>query len=81
MSSYIAAMQLTNNMVRPFMEHLPINPPEGEVVALCEDCGSELYEGEEVYQYDDMVFCDWHCLKSHLIDTLDIQYKTLGERE
>jgi len=78
-STYIDAFQVARDMVRPFMELLPINPPEGEIVALCEDCKNELHNGEEVLIYDNMVFCDWHCLKSHLIDTLDIQYKMLGE--
>ena len=45
-----------------FAQGLP-NPAEARVMAYCEGCGGEIYEGEDVYCVNgDIIHADWECL-------------------
>ncbi len=46
-----------------------------KVVACCQDCGHEIFEGEKVVEYGDDIFCNKECLAEHLLEIGMAQYK------
>ena len=36
------------------------------IIAYCEQCNGELYEGEEVWKHEDLLFCDENCFKDFI---------------
>lgn len=49
----------------------PLDPPEEVVVAHCDCCGDEIYEGEDVYEIDgDLIHedCLWDYAKRRFAD-------------
>lgn len=45
---------------------------EPKVICDCEDCGTEIYKGQDVVKHDGMYFCDIDCV----INWLDVCYIT-----
>ena len=42
-------------------------PKEPKVMGTCSICDCELFEGDEVTQYENELYCDRNCLKVQLI--------------
>ncbi|MBM7717176.1 hypothetical protein JOC94_004201 [Bacillus thermophilus] len=43
------------------------DPQAAREVGECENCGGEIYEGEQVVRYDGDLFCDTTCLSEYLL--------------
>ncbi len=52
-----------------------LEPPEGKVIAQCEQCLCEIYEGEMVYTHCGLIFCSEGCL----LESLDIIWLPVEE--
>ncbi len=49
-----------------FAQGLP-DPQDAEVMAYCEGCGGEIYEGEDVYVVDGVILhAEWDCLYQYI---------------
>ena len=59
-----------------FSQGLP-DPQDAEVIAYCEGCGGEIYEGEDVYVVEDgeILHAEWECL----VQYIDPEVKTIEE--
>jgi hypothetical protein len=54
----------------------PDDPAEAKVMAYCEGCGGEIYEGEGVYVIDgNILHANWECLR----DYIDPEIMTIEE--
>ena len=54
----------------------PPDPQEAEVMAYCEGCEGEIYEGEEVYVVENAILhADWDCV----VQYIDPEVKTIEE--
>jgi hypothetical protein len=42
--------------------------PDAPVAVECEQCGAEMYEGDDVLYYDGTLFCSDDCLMRYLVD-------------
>jgi len=61
-----------------FAQGLP-DPQEAEVMAYCEGCGGEIYEGEEVYVVDgEILHAEWECLVQYIDPELMTVEEALG---
>jgi hypothetical protein len=47
-------------------------------VALCEVCDAELYENYEVLIYDNMIICDWECLRELIEPSVETRILARG---
>lgn len=47
---------------RTMSRFLEPEEPKGRKMANCSGCDGELYEGEEVIQVDDDIYCNFWCL-------------------
>ncbi len=52
-----------------------LEPQESKVMALCEKCQCEIYEGEMVYTHYGLIFCSQDCL----LESLDIIWLPVEE--
>jgi len=58
-----------------FSQGLP-DPQDAEVMANCEGCGGEIYEGEDVYVVDGVILhAEWDCLYQYI----DPEFMTVEE--
>lgn len=58
-----------------FAQGLP-DPQNAKVMAYCEGCGGEIYEGEDVYVVNgEILHDDWECL----VQYIDPDVKTIEE--
>ncbi len=58
-----------------FAQGLP-DPQDAEVMAYCEGCGREIYEGEDVYVVDGVILhAEWDCLYQYI----DPEFMTVEE--
>jgi len=58
-----------------FSQGLP-DPQDADVLAYCEGCGGEIYQGEEVYVVEgDILHAEWECLVRYI----DPEFKTIEE--
>jgi len=66
---------MTVNLDR-FAQGTP-DPADAKIMAECQGCGGEIYEGEDVYVLDDgsITHGDWECLYRYL----DPQYMAVEE--
>lgn len=55
-----------------------LEPPTSEPVAYCEVCGEALYDGEEVYIFDDD-YNTYLCSEDCIVDYGGIKKITLGD--
>lgn len=55
-----------------FERGLP-DPQEARIVGKCEQCKYEIFEGNEVIRYEDLMFCDTFCLQEHLLENTDYE--------
>ena len=53
-----------NNFDRAESEWL--EPRETPVIGSCENCGGEIYQGEEFYEYDGEMFCEKNCILEYM---------------
>jgi hypothetical protein len=61
-----------------FSQGLP-DPQEAPVMAICEACGGEIYEGEEVYDINgDITHADWECLVQYIDPKVTTIEEALG---
>ena len=45
----------------------PPDPQDADVLAYCEGCGGEIYEGEDVYVVDGVILhAEWDCLYQYI---------------
>ena len=49
--------------------------PYLKVVASCQDCDGDIYEGEEVVEYEDNIFCNKECMAEYLLEIGMARYK------
>ena len=58
-----------------FSSEPPLTPPEDTVLAYCDNCKCELYDGETVYRWDSSEICE-DCMKEKIseMDTDEIAY-------
>ncbi|MCL6445993.1 MAG: hypothetical protein K6T83_21545 [Alicyclobacillus sp.] len=52
--------------------------PDAPIAAECEQCGSELYEGDDVVLCEGVIFCSDDCLMRYLVDGGAVRRDTLG---
>ena len=55
----------TTNNLKPYLN----------VVASCQDCDGDIYEGEEVVDFEDYFFCNKECLAEYLLGIGKARYK------
>ncbi len=54
----------------------PPDPQDADVLAYCEGCGGEIYEGEDVYVVDGVILhAEWECL----VQYIDPDFMTVEE--
>lgn len=45
----------------------PADPAEAKVMAYCEGCGGEIYQGERAYVVNgDIIHAKWECLEDYI---------------
>lgn len=61
-----------------FSQGLP-DPQDAKVMAYCESCRREIYEGEDVYVvYGTILHADWECLYRYIDPELTTIEEALG---
>lgn len=65
-------------MNHPTVDHIQQHgyPTKEVKVTECENCRTELNQGDEVLEHEQDYFCDKHCLQEWLVDHVD--YETVN---
>ena len=63
-------------MPTPWYDDWKLNPPEPKVAYECEECGTDIYKGDEYFDVDGTILCtEKDCFTAHALKVLDYTEK------